>query len=123
MANGQIASNGTYSSLKYTGSAIASRFSATTVNQELIIFKDKTDNDNVTCNSINVTAGTQDLFFSILPSKANIAPTELSEFDFTDSFVFFVEAESSITVSGVSMGGVKFSNTSGAQYYITGLSY
>ena len=74
-------------------------------------------------NSLIVTAGSTDLYFCLLPEKNQIAPLSADEYDFTDSFVYFVEAETSMTFSGLAVGGVKINNNSGAEYYIMGMSY
>jgi|LGVF01.2.fsa_nt_gb hypothetical protein len=121
MANGNLTSNGGYSSLKYTGSAITDRFNVTTANQELVIFKDRLDDKQLNLNSIVVSADDSDLYFSLLPKKSQeILP---GDYNFTDSFVYFVEAGASITLSGLAVSGVKFSNALGARYFIMGMSF
>lgn len=119
MADGKLSSNGGYSSLKYTGSAITDRFSTTTVNQELVIFKDRLDEKQLNLNSIVITADDTDLYFSLLPDKSHFE----GEYNFTDSFVYFVEAGANITLSGLAISGIKFSNSLGARYFIMGMSF
>lgn len=110
-----IISSYPYSSLKYTGSAITNRFSTTTQNQELVRFYKPNGTDITTCNTITVEADTVDLYFSVVPQNVQLS--------FTNEPVYFVRAGEVITVSGISMTGIKFSNALGAKYYIQGLGY
>jgi len=118
MAIGTITSNSIYSSLKYTGTTITNKFSTTSVNQELVLFEDK-DGKVLNCNSVTISAGASDLYFTVLRDR-NI---DLDNHNFTDEPVLFVEANTSLTISGVSISGIKFANDSGVEYFITGTSY
>lgn len=117
MGIGILSSNSGVSSIKFTGSPIASRFVTTDANQKLITLTSK-DGKVLQANSVTISAGTSDLYFSVRSTDENIA-----SYVWTNDPVFFCAADESVTISGLSISHIKFSNNSGAQYFIQALTY
>ena len=117
---GTLTSNKGWSSIKFTGSPIASRFINTSSDQELVKFLDKTGEKIIPCNSITIEADSADLYFSVWRFSKGEDP---DNFDFTDEPVFYVPAGESVNISGLGIGAIKFANASGTGYFIQGLSY
>ena len=119
-------SNGIFSTIKYTGSPIVSKFKTTTENQELVLFRPKdstVDNPKILrCNSVTIEASTADLAFVLIRESLSSKDVDLTTFDFTDEPVIYVDAETSKTISGTGIIGVKFANNLGAEYSISALS-
>lgn len=116
MAIGELTSSYGYSSLKYTGGVIGSRFSTTTVNQQLVNFL-TSEGNTAFCNAVTIEAGASDLYFALMTSNMKTSAS------FTDAPVYFVPAGETMSVSGLSIKGIKFANNLGAQYYIQGIGY
>lgn len=126
MAIGTLSSNSGWSSVKFNGTPVTDRFIATTENQEFVPLVSYSDATKLaSLNSITITADDSDLYFSVLrkDSPKSRLVSEGESFDFTDEPVFFVEAEDSITLSGLGISGIKFSNNSGARYFIQGMAF
>lgn len=121
MSIGMLTSGQPYSTLKYTGAEITDRFSETTTNQELLKFQDKEGND-LTLNTITIEADTVDLYFTIWVKPKKSTKT-IETHDFIDDAVYICPAGESRNISGLGAGGIKFSNDSGARYFIQGMSY
>ena len=123
---GTLTSSGIYSNTKHTGSAITDRFSLTTENQELLLFRPKDSTVDVpkvlTCNTTTIEANDSDLY--ITPVRASlIKGQDIETYDFTDEPVIYIEAGTSKNISGVAIVGIKFSNDLGASYSVNALSY
>ena len=84
--SGEVFGTKAYSSVKYTGSPIASRFATTAGNQQLITLTDK-EGKTVQTNSLTITAGTADLYISVIGLNENVAT-----YVWTNESVYFVEA-------------------------------
>lgn len=104
-----------FSSIKYTGVPVVNRFLTTQSNQELVTLLSK-DNKIISSSSITIEAGNSDLYFSIKDKGVDI-----NNYDWEDDPVYFCAADTSVTISGISISYIKFSNNSGAQYFIQAL--
>lgn len=113
MSNG-IVSWGLFSTLKYTDDAIVSEFYTTVANQELILFLDKNGIQQY-CNSVTVRADDTDIYFTPVTRKENP-----STYSYINEPVFICPLGESISLSGVSLMGVKLSNDLGAKVMVVG---
>ena len=117
MAIGILSANGIFSSLKKGAGAVTSRFITTTSADQLVLFKDKFNQD-VRLNSVTIEANAVGLYVSILRAVDNP-----SGYDFTGEDVIFIPEERNVTVSGVELIGVKIWGASGQSYYIAGTRF
>lgn len=106
-----IFSNSTFSTLKYNGSPVVDRFTGTTQNQQLVLFTDINGNA-LQLNSITVEADNSDLYFTIV--------NDLTNTNYTNMPVMYCPNGDTVTIVGIPMRGVKFSNATGARYFIQG---
>lgn len=121
MSIGMLTSGNSWSSVKYTGSPIATRLLTTIENQELVQFLDN-GGKPISCNSVTVEAGAVDLYFSVWVFN-NKNKDNVDNVDFTNEAVFYCKAGTTINISGLSIGAIKFANNLGAEYFIQALSY
>lgn len=122
MSQGQLTSRGDYSSLKYNGSPFDSEFILTTENQQLVkLEKEDSTPENPklhNCNSVSISAGSEDLYFSVLTDR-----NQIDTFDFTGSPVYVCKANDTITLSGLPICAIKFSNGIGSEYLVQAFTY
>lgn len=117
MAIGTLSSSQAFSSMKHTGSVIASPFVTTTTNQQRIDLVAK-DGKPMKANAVTITAGTADLYVSFTSLKS-----EPSSYSWIDEPVYYIPAEGSVSFNGLEIAHIKFSNASGAQYLIQAFGY
>ena len=118
MSIGTLSSNQTWSSIKYDGTEPTTKFTATTTDQELILFESKEDPTKLrVCNSVVLASNADPLYFSLLLDYMK------EDHDFTDDPVYVLDAEDTITLNAIAIKGIKFSNATGAEYYIAGFGY
>lgn len=118
MSVGIKTANRGWSSIKYDGSPITSRFVATTENQQMIQFLSK-NNKQISCNSVTIEADDVDLYFTIWVENSKQDP---NTYDYTDSPVYHCPAGKTISINGLGIGAIKFANNLGANYFIQALS-
>lgn len=116
MSIGNLTSSYGFSTKVYTGSTISDRFTATASNQQRIDFLTK-GGAEAHLNSFTIEADSADLYFSI------ITPGMKSNYDFSNDPVFFVPANEKMSFSGLDVIGIKFSNATGARYFIQGMGF
>jgi hypothetical protein len=125
---GQFNYNTDWSSVKWTGSTIADKFTATTKAQEVILFE-RENNRILTCNTLTVSADTTDLYFTIIKGNVFLDGDSLvrkldgSLYDFTDSPTFTVPADEARSFNGLKATGIRFANGIGARYNIGAIGY
>jgi hypothetical protein len=125
---GQFNYNTDWSSVTWTGSTISSKFSTTTVNQQVVLFE-RENNKILTCNTLTVTADNTDLYFTIIKGNVFLDGDGLVRkldgelYDYTNSPTFCVPAETSMSFNGLKATGIRFANVSGAKYNIGAIGY
>lgn len=118
MSIGTLTSAYVVSTIKYTGSPIVSKLTATTVNQQKVLFQ-RAGQGTARCNAFTIQAGEQELYFTVI----NAEMFKNENYDYTNEPVIVCPANQSISVSGVEAYGIKFSNASGANYYVMGVGF
>jgi len=114
---GTLSSSNSFSSIKFTGSAIASPFVTTTSNQQIVTLTGKGGNI-LRANAVTITAGTADLYVSLSKYNENLA-----SYAWTNDPVFYIPAETSMSFNGLEVSHIRFSNNSGAQYLIQAFTF
>ena len=109
-----ISAQASWASKVYNGAPIADRFTATESNQQIVLFLDKEGN-MAHLNSMTIEADGTDLYFSIVTEGALKAG-----YDFTGDPVLCCKAGETFFIGGLKVNGIKFSNNTGARYYIQG---
>ena len=117
MSIGSLLSSNSFSTLKHTGSTIASPFVTTTQNQQLVTLTDEAG-AIMRANAVTITAGSSDLYVSFLGKNDNIAT-----YNWINDPVFYIPANTSMSFNGLSITHIKFSNASGVQYLIQAFTY
>ena len=117
MGIGNLIASSAWSSKVFTGSVIADRFTATTSNQQTVLFLDK-DGKQSHLNSFMIEADASDLYFTPIRNIGNP-----STFNYVGEPVFVCKSGETLSVGGFECIGVKFSNASGARYFIQGTRY
>lgn len=109
-------SYGGWTSLVYNGvDRPTDRFSTTTVDDEFVKIQFENGNE-VDLNSLILEADSTPVYF-IISSRSD------ENQDFSDRYVFYVEAYERIVVNSVEISGVKLLVPSGTKYFIQGLRY
>jgi len=117
MSIGELYSSSVWSTLKYTGSAIVSRFYTTLANQELILFLDK-EGKQIRVNSLTVESESVDVYLTIVRNFDNP-----SAFVYTDEPVLVVKAGETLNITGVEILGIKLSNALGTKLFCMASKY
>ena len=114
---GTLSSSNSVSSIKFTGSAIASPFVTTTSNQQIVTLTGKGGNV-LRANAVTISAGSADLYVSLSKFNENLA-----SYVWTNDPVFYIPAETSMSFNGLEVSHIRFSNASGAQYLIQAFTF
>ena len=119
--------NEEFSTLKYSATPITDKFTATTKDNEIILFE-RENNRILTCSTLTISADDTDLYFAVFKGNVYMDCEVLknldgTDYDFTNAQMFMREANDVISLNGLDATGIQLNNLATTRLLINGIGY